>query len=114
MRWTDVAADWPAYLDSLQTRWPDADMDELEAIDGDRTRLEAYVAEVNDITIEDARDEVTDWLRGPTPADARMDEVRDNQNIANSERYISPGEDVYSDDREFGDDNLSERPVGRD
>ena len=114
MRWTDVAEDWPAYVEALHTRWPETDLTELEAIDGNRDRLEAYVAEVNGIPKEDARDEVTDWLRGPTPADARMDETRDNQNIVNSARYVAPGEDVYSDDRDFGDDGLADRPIGRE
>ena len=113
MRWNDVAADWPAFIDSLQTRWPETDRTELEAIDGDRDALNIYLGRVLALSPREADEQIDEWLRGPFPADAQMDEVRDNANIGNARKHIPPGEDVYDDDAAFGDDDLSERPVGR-
>jgi hypothetical protein len=43
-----------------------------------------------------------------------MDARRDNANIRASAAHVPPGEDVYSEDGDFGDDRVPEPPVGRD
>jgi hypothetical protein len=47
------------------------------------------------------------------PADAVMDDHLDNLNIRRSAAHIPPGEDVYSEDKDFGDDDVPDPPVGR-
>ena len=113
MEWQQVAADWSAFVEAIGTRWPRMDTIEVVAIDGDRERFEAYLATVHDLTAQEARDEVETWLVGEVPADVAMSEERDDANISASAGHIPAGEDVYSEDSDFGDDRIEERPIGR-
>ena len=114
MRWIQVRDNWPAFIDKVEEQWPEADRDVLEDIDGDRAALKRHLVEVTGQEPADIEEEMRDWLASDMPLDVMMDDSRDNEQITESARYIHPGEDVYSDDREFGDDNVSEPPVGRD
>ncbi len=44
---------------------------------------------------------------GEIPSDIVMDPSHDNHSIALSAKYVNEGEDEYSDDAAFGDDNES-------
>jgi hypothetical protein len=114
MRWSDVAADWPGFRRAILTRWPAADGTEIAAIDGDRSAFNAYLGRIEGLTPREAEEAIDEWLAGPMPVDARMNETLDDANISASRAHIPPGEDVYSEDGGFGDDRLEEPPVGRD
>ena len=113
MDWTNVQRNWAAYTPRILTRWPDLDEDDVLATDGDLDRFVAYLSSATAQTIDDARDDARAWATGEEPSDVKMDPWRDNERISDSARNIHVGEDVYSDDRDFGDDGLAEPPVGR-
>lgn len=113
MDWVQVKSNWPAFLGPITQRWPETNEAELMDVDGDRQRFEAYLAQATGQDIQDARDQIARWLDGEMPADVRMDDTRDNLQIRDSARHIPTGEDVYSEDREFGDDDLPAQPIER-
>lgn len=114
MKWTEVARDWPGFQQAIRTRWPSADPSEIAAIDGNRAAFNAYLGRLEGLSPREADEVIDEWLDGPMPADAVMDETRDNLRIRASRADIPPGEDVYADDAKFGDDGTAEPPVGRD
>ena len=113
MTWDDVAADWPAYTDSIITRWPEADAEIVADMDPDRLAFETYIAGVERVDAQEGARQVAEWLEGPKPIDAATDENHDDTSIRESAAHIPVGEDVYSEDRDFGDDGLATNPVGR-
>ena len=113
MDWQTVARNWPAFVDRIEQRWPETDETDLLDIDGDRRRFTSYLSKVHDLTRSEANEEIEAWLNGEMPADVKMDEQRDNANIRESASHIPPGEDVYSEDGDFGDDRQELRPQGR-
>lgn len=113
MDWQQVAADWPAFLGAIKTRWPQVDDTEVLAMDGDRERFEAHLSDTHELTRAEARELVDVWLAGELPADVAMAERRDNRNISASARHIPAGEDVYAEDNDFGDDRVEQPPLGR-
>lgn len=113
MEWRQVSENWAAFVEAIGTRWPRADDDDVLAIDGDRARFEEYIASTHDLTPAEAREDVEGWLMGELPVDVAMDESRDSANIRDSGKHIPAGEDVYAEDRDFGDDRPADRPIGR-
>lgn len=105
MRWQHVQANWPAFYEAIQSRWPDAEEDRLDEIDGDQRLFLAYIAELEELEPADAREEIRDWLEGEVPADVVMDETHDNRSILLSAKFVGEGEDEYADDARFGDDD---------
>ncbi len=114
MQWTAVEKNWAAFVEPIMQRWPNTEEDDLLALEGRRERLVAYLAERHDLTPREAEEQITTWLQGAVPADVAMDETRDSDNIRASAAHIGTGEDVYADDKDFGDEQVSERPIGRD
>ena len=114
MQWIQVKDNWPAFIEKVEEEWPDADRETLEVLDGDRAALKAHLMEATGQDAQTIEEELRIWLESSMPLDVMMDDSRDNEQIMESGRYISPGEDVYSDDRDFGDDNSPEPPIGRD
>ena len=113
MDWQTVERNWPAFVASIEQRWPTTDEKDLMDIDGDRRRFVDYLAKVSELTRDEANEAVEAWLMGSVPSDVKMDEWRDNANIRESSRHIPPGEDVYAEDGDFGDDDVPVAPVGR-
>lgn len=113
MQWNAVKRNWPAFVEPIMERWPRTEEEDLLALDGDRDRLMTYIGERHDLTPAEADEQIISWLQGEVPADVAMDEIRDGENIQASAAHIGTGEDVYSDDRKFGDDEADERPIGR-
>jgi len=113
MDWKVIAKEWPALVPAIMQRWPEAEEEDLLQLDGSRDALTAYLTQVTGSSYDDVADEVAEWREGGIPADIRMDELNDNTNIMASARHVPEGEDVYDDDRNFGDDNEAEPPVGR-
>lgn len=113
MKWQRVSADWPAFVGPIQQRWPNTTEADLLALDGDRAGLTRYLSRTHDLTQAEADEQIAVWLDGEVPSDVVMDDAHDNENIRASAAHIPPGEDVYSDDGDFGDDDAPDRPVGR-
>lgn len=113
MNWTTVQDNWAAYVPRLMTRWPDLSENDLLATDGQMDAVAAHLATVEDTTPIDARDMLTTWMRGSEPADAIMDDTRDNARISESARDMAVGEDAFSDDAKFGSEDAPKNPMGR-
>ena len=105
MKWTHVQANWSAFYEAILEKWEDADESMLDEIDGDQRAFVRYVAEITEQDVEEARDEIKQWLAGEIPSDIVMDPLHDNHSIALSGKYVPEGEDEYADDARFGDDN---------
>ena len=113
MNWQTVAQNWSAFLVQIEQRWPETDETDLLDIDGDRGRFTDYLSTVHDLTRSEADEEIQAWLNGEVPADVKMDEHRDDANIGESGQSIPTGEDVYSEDRNFGGGLAPQQPTGR-
>ncbi len=105
MKWHHVQANWPAFYEAIVEKWPEADESELDEIDGDQRAFIAYIAEVTEQEISEARDEIREWLAGEIPSDVVMDPGHDNRSMLLSSKFVPEGEDVYDDDKRFGDDD---------
>lgn len=105
MKWHHVQENWPAFFEAIIDRWPDAEEDELEEIDGDQRAFIAYVARLTEVEPADAREEIRDWLSGELPSDVVMDPRHDDHSILLSAKFLPEGEDESDDDARFGDDD---------
>ncbi|MDO5657348.1 MAG: hypothetical protein Q4G36_03375 [Paracoccus sp. (in: a-proteobacteria)] len=105
MKWRHVSENWPAFYEAIIDKWPDASDADLDAIDGDQRSFIRYIAEVTGQELDEAREEIREWLAGEIPSDVVMDEFHDNTSIRNSAKYVGEGEDEYADDARFGDDD---------
>ncbi len=113
MQWTDVSRHWAAHIPRIMTQWPELDEDEVSAADGSREQFEKVLADRHDLTRTEAQVVIAEWLQGMEPADAIMDDTRDNERISASAADIPAGEDVYDDDAAFGDDDIPNTPIGK-
>ncbi|MEJ6398281.1 hypothetical protein [Yoonia sp. 208BN28-4] len=113
MNWATVSENWKAYVPRLMTRFPDLEENTLLTADGNRAVVTAHLAEVRKTDAASADAALTEWLEGSEPVDVMMDEYRDNERIMASHAEIPDGEDAYSDDEKFGDDNTPDTPMGR-
>lgn len=104
MKWHHVQDNWPAFFEAITDKWPEADADELDEIDGDQRAFIAYLVEITGMEPSEVREELREWLRGELPSDVIMDPVHDNHSIALSSKYVNEGEDEFNDDAHFGDD----------
>lgn len=114
MDWNTVSRNWSAFHESILQRWPEVEENDLIRIDGDRAVFEGLIAKTGAMSGSEAREEISQWLEGGIPSDVVMDEHHDNASITQSARHIPEGEDVYAEDRDFGDDDKNENPVGRE
>lgn len=105
MKWHHVEENWSAFFDAILERWPDADEDDLEEVDGDQRAFIAYIANLSDQEPAEARDDIRAWLTGELPSDVVMNPRHDNHSIALSSKYVGEGEDESDDDARFGDDS---------
>ncbi|MPL73733.1 hypothetical protein DFO80_11066 [Rhodobacter sp. 140A] len=103
MKWHHVQDNWTAFYEAIQNRWPDAEEDRLDEIDGDQRAFITYIAELSGQDPAEARDEIRDWLTGELPSDVVMDPLHDNHSILLSEKFVPEGEDEFDDDSRFGD-----------
>ncbi|UXU74833.1 MULTISPECIES: hypothetical protein [unclassified Paracoccus (in: a-proteobacteria)] len=105
MRWSNVQANWSAFYEAITEKWPEVDEDDLDEIDGDQRAFIRYIARVTGQDIDEAKDEIREWLAGEIPSDVVMDPIHDGHSIALSAKYVGEGEDEYADDARFGDDD---------
>lgn len=62
MPWTHVLDCWPHLLPQLKTDFQHLEMDALRRFRGDRSKMETYLAETHDLTVQEARETLDDWL----------------------------------------------------
>lgn len=105
MKWSHVAENWPAFLDAILDRWPEADESDLEDIDGDQRAFVRYIAELTEQDPAEAAQEIREWLIGELPSDVVMDPRHDDHSIDLSAKYLPEGEDEFDDDARYGDDS---------
>lgn len=104
MKWVHVRDNWPAFIEAIIEKWPEADEAGLIEVDGDQRAFVQYIAEVTGQETAETRDEIREWLAGEIPSDIIMDPGHDNHSIRLSSKYLSEGEDESDDDARFGDD----------
>jgi hypothetical protein len=109
MKWHHVQENWAAFYEAILDKWPEADESELDEIDGDQRAFVSYLAEVTGQEPEEVREELREWLVGEIPSDVVMDPIHDNHSIALSAKFVNEGEDEFSDDAAFGDDDQEEK-----
>jgi hypothetical protein len=113
MDWSDIETRWTAHVPRALTRWPQLDEADLLDTDGDRMAVNRLLQRRLDTDEIGADAEIADWIAGLEPADAVMDETRDNERISDSIRSLPDGEEPLHADDAFGDGRLPERPIGR-
>ena len=105
MKWHHVQENWAAFYEAIIDKWPEAEDTELDEIDGDQRAFVAYLVEVTGQEPAEIREELREWLVGEIPSDVVMDPIHDNHSIALSSKFVNEGEDKFSDDARFGDDD---------
>jgi len=100
-----LVPNWAAFYEAIIDKWPEAEDTELDEIDGDQRAFIAYLVEVTGQEPAEIREELREWLVGEIPSDVVMDPVHDNHSIALSSKFVNEGEDEFSDDSRFGDDD---------
>ena len=105
MKWHHVQENWAAFYEAIIDMWPEAEDTEAGRIDGDQRAFIAYLVEVTGQEPAEIREELREWLVGEIPSDVVMDPVHDNHSIALSSKFVNEGEDEFSDDSRFGDDD---------
>lgn len=62
MNWDQVKGKWKQVAGSAQKEWGELTNDEIDVIDGDRTKLEGKLQERYGVAKEEAERQVDDWL----------------------------------------------------
>lgn len=112
----DFAADWVPFRDALLSRYPGLTDADLQDADGSTAVLAQRISDLEGGGTEpaDAQQDLHEFLEGPMPSDAFADPTHDNEAVRESVDYIPEGEDPLADDKRFGDDDMADRPMGRD
>ncbi|ROU04160.1 hypothetical protein [Histidinibacterium lentulum] len=113
MDWTTIERRWTAHVPRALTRWPQLDEADLLATDGDRAEVNRLLQNTLGLDELGADAEIADWISGLEPADAVMDETRDDERIDDSARSLPDGEEPLHADDAFGDGRIPDRPIGR-
>jgi hypothetical protein len=112
MRWQQVAASWPSFVQVISSRWSRLDPAKLAEMNGDRDRFEAHLSSSHDLTRAEAREAVEVWLIGGAPADLALAGAGDAANVSGGAHHGLCGRDDYPKDGHFGDDRLEGLPLG--
>ena len=62
MKWTDMMTDWPHWSARMRDRFPYLDLREMERKRHDRRAFEAYLATSHNLSLNEAREEIEDFL----------------------------------------------------
>lgn len=62
MKWTDLTTDWAMWFRRMQSRFPHLDDSAMPFVKQDRGRFEAYLAGTHNLSMEEAREEIDDFL----------------------------------------------------
>ncbi len=102
MQWTTIQSHWPSFTGSILQRWPDAAEADVLATSGNRNDFVSYLARITGEPLPEIERQIAEWSAGEMPADVRMSEALDNENIAGAARDIPAGEVPLDDDAAFG------------
>lgn len=73
MTWSDLTRNWGDWFKRMQERFPHLDDSAMPFLKQDRGRFEAYLADTHDLTMDEAREELEDFLQ----VEALLREVAD-------------------------------------
>lgn len=76
MMWRDVQTTWAQTIEQITARWPETKRDYLIAIAGDKHLFVGHLADMHDLTLSEAAEEVEDWLWVLASAECRYPEDR--------------------------------------
>ncbi|MGI3167514.1 hypothetical protein ACRARG_00055 [Pseudooceanicola sp. C21-150M6] len=107
MKWQIISENWHAYTPAVLDRWPEAEEEDVLALDGSQTGLAMYLSQVTGAPATDVLAQIEDWRMGHIPSDVRMDPSRDNRNMDGSAALLGAGEEPMDRDDIFGDDSRS-------
>ncbi|WP_298934882.1 hypothetical protein [uncultured Ruegeria sp.] len=62
LNWTDITKDWGATYERAKRRFPNLRDQDMMRVCKDRKRFEAYLAERHHLTVNEAHEEVEDFL----------------------------------------------------
>lgn len=62
MNWADITQDWGATYARAKRRFPNLRDQDMTRVSKDRKRFEAYLAERHHLTVNEAHEEVEDFL----------------------------------------------------
>jgi uncharacterized protein YjbJ (UPF0337 family) len=62
MNWDQIQGNWKQWKGKAQSQWGQLTGDDLDEIEGDRTRLEGKIQERYGTTKEEAREAVDSWM----------------------------------------------------
>jgi hypothetical protein len=113
MQWSEIEQNWRAMIPAIRGRWPEVSEEDLIALSGRKDEVVATIAGASGDTPAEIERQIDEWRQGPMPADAYADPTHDNAAARDAGRYVPDGEDALADDARFGDDDMAERPIGR-
>ena len=62
MNWSELTQDWAHWFARIKSRFPNLDDSSMAFVKLDRSRFEMYLADTHHITLEEAREELADFL----------------------------------------------------
>lgn len=62
MTWTDMTRDWAVWYKKLQSRFPNLDDGAMAFAKTDRSQFECYLAEIHNLSLTEAQEEIEDFL----------------------------------------------------
>lgn len=62
MTWSDLTQNWGEWIARFKKRFPNLDDAAMPFAKVDRSRFEAYLAHTHDMTLSEAREELSDFL----------------------------------------------------
>ncbi|WP_050927696.1 hypothetical protein [Aestuariivita boseongensis] len=62
MTWSDLTMNWGEWFARIKHRFPNLDDGAMPFAKTDRARFEAYLADTHDLTLNEAREELDDFL----------------------------------------------------
>ncbi len=62
MNWDQIQGKWKQFAGSAQSEWGELTNDDVDQVEGDRTRLEGKIQERYGKTKEEAREAVDAWI----------------------------------------------------
>ena len=62
LKWTDLSQDWDAIYSRAKRRFPNLRDQDMVRLSKDRKRFEAYLAERHHLTMNEAHEELEDFL----------------------------------------------------
>ena len=62
MKWSDITADWPEWSQRIRDRFPYLENGPMDRARHNRRAFEAYLADTHNLSLNEAREEIEDFL----------------------------------------------------